>query len=71
MLQNLPLLKLFFTKFKKTHNYFLLWQYFLIIFMRQTLTDDFLVLRKNRNCAFPLKDIMQNSRFTSSKPNIF
>ena len=27
---------------------------FLIIFMRQTLTNDFWGLRKNANCAFPL-----------------
>ena len=54
MLQKLLLLKVFSTKFIKTHNYFLLWQCFLIIFMRQTLTDDFWGLHKNKNCAFPL-----------------
>ena len=31
-----------------------LWQCFLIIFMRQTLTDDFWGLHKNKNCTFPL-----------------
>ena len=31
-----------------------MWQCFLIIFMRQTLTNDFWGLRKNANCAFPL-----------------
>ena len=32
-----------------------LWQCFLIIFMRQTLSDDFWVLHKSKNCAFPLR----------------
>ena len=31
-----------------------MWQCFLIIFMRQTLTNDFWWLLKNANCAFPL-----------------
>ena len=30
------------------------WLYFLIFFMRKTLTDDFWGLHKNMNCAFPL-----------------
>ena len=54
MLQKLLLLKVFFTKVKKTHNYFLFWQCFLIIFMRQAVTDDFRRLHKNKNCTFPL-----------------
>ena len=44
MLQKLLLLKVFFK------------QCFLIVFMKQTLIDDFSGLRKNKNCAFPLKE---------------
>ena len=43
--------------YKKTYTYFLVWQCFLIIFMRKALTDDFWGLYKNKNCAFPLKFI--------------
>ena len=32
---------------------------FFNIFMRQTLTDDFGGLRKNMNCAFPLRTFCQ------------
>ena len=53
MLQKLLLLKVLFTKVIKAHSYFL-WQCFLIIFMRQTLADDFWGLHKNKNCTFPL-----------------
>ena len=40
--------------YKKTQLLFL-WQCFLIISMRQTLTVDFLGLHKSKNCVFPLK----------------
>ena len=43
----------------KTHNYFFLRQYFSIIFMRQTLTDYFWGLHKNKNSVFPLKSTLK------------
>ena len=61
MLQKLLLLKVFFTKVMKTHNYFFLWWCFLIIFIRQTLTYDFLGLHKNKNCTFPLNQIVSST----------
>ena len=39
--------------YKNTQLLFL-WQCFLIIFIRQTLTVDFWGLHKNKNCSFPL-----------------
>ena len=42
-----------------------LWQCFLIFFLRQTLTDDFWVLHKNMNCAFPLKEAFQTTFFAN------
>ena len=36
------------------------------IFMRQTLTDDFLGLHRNMNCAFPLR-IITSAQITSTK----
>ena len=53
MLQNLLLLKVLFTKVIKPQLLFLR-QPFLIIFMRQTLADDFWWLHKYKNGAFPL-----------------
>ena len=41
-------------RYKNTQLTFLV-TVLLNIFMRQTLTDDFLGLHKNMNCAFPLK----------------
>ena len=52
MLQKLLLLKVLFTKVIKAVTF--LWQRFLIIFIRQTLTDYFGELHKNKNCTFPL-----------------
>ena len=54
MLHKLVLLKVFFTKFVETHIRFFVTA-FLIIFMRQTLTDYFGELHKNNNCTFPLR----------------
>ena len=51
MLQKLLLLKVFFTKVIKTHNYF--------FHKRNTLTDDFEGLHK-KNCAFPLTGVKKD-----------
>ena len=43
----------------KTHNYSFVTVFF-NIFMRQTLTDDFWGLHKNKICLFPLKFLSNN-----------
>ena len=49
ILQTLLILKIIFLKVIKAHSYFFR-ECFLIIFMRQTLTDDFWGLHKKKNC---------------------
>ena len=46
----------FHLSFKNTQSLFL-WPVLFNIFIRQALTDDFLGLHKNMNCAFPLMSI--------------
>ena len=57
MLQKLLLLKVFLTKVIKTQSSFIFVIVSLIVFMSQTLTDEFWGLHQNKNCTFPLKSL--------------